>query len=167
MARFCAAISGLFEARDGLSFLLIPHDYRPYKGCGGDLEVAQALLDLLPERVRRHSAMVRRCRASEVRAISGRLDLIVTGLMHLAIGSVEQGTPVACLAYQGKFEGLMSHFDIAEPNAIVEPQIGLDSLAEFVVPLIEARVELREKLTKEVPRIRRLAEANLVTRRRD
>jgi polysaccharide pyruvyl transferase WcaK-like protein len=157
MERFCSALVDLFETREGLSFLLIPHDYRPYKGYG-DVEVAETLLGLLPEGIRRHSMVVRKCRASEVRAICGRLDFVVAGLMHLAIGCLEQGTPVACLSYQGKFEGLMNHFDIS--GLIMDPEEALDNLAHFVVPLIENRQEIRRKVMGELPRIRRLAQAN-------
>jgi polysaccharide pyruvyl transferase WcaK-like protein len=157
LEKFRSAIVTLFATRGDLSFLFIPHDYRPYGG-SGDVEVAEALLRSLPEGIRRHSMVVGRCRAAEVRAICGRLDFVVAGLMHLAIGSLEQGTPVACLSYQGKFEGLMSHFDIS--GLIMDPEEALDDLPAFVVPLIENREETRKKVMGELPRIRRLAQAN-------
>jgi polysaccharide pyruvyl transferase WcaK-like protein len=161
VAKLSAALFALFSSRRGLSLLLLPHDYRPYKQYPGDAEVAEAVLRRLPQEMRAHTiALTRPCRAAEIKAICGSLDLVVTGLMHLAIGSLGQGTPVACLPYQGKFEGLMSHFGLrgstTDPAGVLEG----DKLARFVVPLIEKRAQTRAKIEAALPRVRRLARAN-------
>jgi polysaccharide pyruvyl transferase WcaK-like protein len=161
VAKLSDALVALFSSRSDLSFLLIPHDYRPYKQYPGDAEVAESVLCRLPRELRaRTLVLTHPCRAAEVKAICGSLDLVVTGLMHLAIGSLGQGTPVACLPYQGKFDGLMSHFglrgSITDPAGVLDG----DKLARFVVPLIERRVQTRAKIEAALPRIRRLAQAN-------
>jgi polysaccharide pyruvyl transferase WcaK-like protein len=158
MAAFRSALIDLFAARADLSFLLMPHDYRPYRGYPGDLQVAEELLASLPAGIRAHSTIVGKCRASEIRAVCGRVDLVVTGLMHLAIAALDRETPVACLSYQGKFEGLLSHFGV--DGLIMDPRAAVDDLARFVGPLIEQREDIRNRIATELPRIRRLAQAN-------
>jgi polysaccharide pyruvyl transferase WcaK-like protein len=165
VAKLSTALGRLFASRRGLSFLLIPHDYRPHKHCPGDAEVAQAVQRRLPGEVRSHAmAITLPCRAGEVKAICAKLDLVVTGLMHLAIGSLGQGTPVACLRYQGKFEGLMSHFGLRGSITDAAGVLDDDRLARFVIPLIERRAQNRAKIEAALPRVRRLAQANFKER---
>jgi polysaccharide pyruvyl transferase WcaK-like protein len=48
----------------------------------------------------------------EIKALSGQVDLVLTGRMHLAIAALGMGTPAFCTVYQGKFEGLMQMFEL-------------------------------------------------------
>ena len=158
MGRFRDAVTALCDSGQGFSLVLIPHDYRCSKRYPGDVELAEGLLAMLPDEIRRHSMVVGRCRASEIRSICGQLDFVVTGLMHLAIAALERGTPLVCLSYQGKFEGLMSHLNIDGLN--LDPEEALAGFKERVLPLIAGRDEIRNKIASRLPAIKSLAQAN-------
>lgn len=92
------------------AFLLIPHDRRHLAGDASVLKpLYLRLKSILGDRV---MLLDGHRSAAELKATAGRLDGVVTGRMHLAIGSLGAGVPVMCIVYQGKFEGLMSHFDL-------------------------------------------------------
>lgn len=98
--------------------------------------------------------------AAEVKAICGELDLVLSGKMHLAIACLGQATPVACISYQDKFEGLFQQFDLE--NMIIEPTEAFQPgrLADFLWPLIEKRKEIRHHIQLKLPYIQQLAQAN-------
>lgn len=90
----------------------------------------------------------------------GELDLVLSGKMHLAIACLGQATPVACISYQDKFEGLFQQFDLE--NMIIEPTEAFQPgrLADFLWPLIEKRKEIRHHIQLKLPYIQQLAQAN-------
>lgn len=104
-----------------VAWLLIPHDRRVVAGDNSVLEpIYKRLKADLGDDIRLFSGFRA---AAELKAIAAQLDGVVTGRMHLAIGSLGGGTPVLCVTYQDKFEGLMIHFDL--------PTTALISMAEF------------------------------------
>lgn len=62
---------------------------------------------------------------AEVRGLTARAALTVTGRMHLAVMSLMHGVPAVTLATQGKVEGLMRLFGV--PELCVEPRPGFSA----------------------------------------
>jgi polysaccharide pyruvyl transferase WcaK-like protein len=143
-----------------MSFVMVPHDYRKHKdSC--DIIVSESVWDSLPYEIKEHSMVItEKCRASEIKSICRHLDFVLSGLMHLAIGALGQGTPAVCVSYQGKFEGLFSHFRLS--GMTIEPEEALQpgNLVNFLMPLIEKREDIRKHIQAELPRIKQLAQAN-------
>jgi polysaccharide pyruvyl transferase WcaK-like protein len=105
---FAATLTELFSQCGPLSFLLIPHDVR---GKVSDVSLAKALLESILPEIKPYCMQVPApCRAAEIKAICADIDIVLSGKMHLAIACLGQGTPVACVTYQDKFEGLFKHF---------------------------------------------------------
>ncbi|MGX2039516.1 polysaccharide pyruvyl transferase family protein [Methylocaldum sp. MU1018] len=148
-------------ARRPVSFLLIPHDFR-----GGTLGDG-AMLSPIYERVRpvlgdRVIYPSNPLHAAELKALAGSADLTVTGRMHLAVGSLSQGVPVAAITYQDKFQGLFRHFGLPE-SLMLPPDRTRDpaAFARMVETAIDRRRELAEQVAAKLPEVVRLAEINL------
>ncbi|TLN28532.1 glycosyl transferase family 1, partial [bacterium] len=98
--------------------------------------------------------------AAEIKAICGQLDLALSGRMHMAIACLGQGTPVACITYQGKFEGLYRHFELdgltIDPVTATQP----GRLAAFFLPVIDRREAIRRQIQSQLPKVRVLAAEN-------
>ncbi len=139
--------------------VLLSHDVR--SGAAGDSEALAAILDQLPENLRQRALLLDdSAMAWELKQLCGSLDLVVTGRMHLAIASMGMTTPVLCLAYMGKFRGLMEHIGI--DTMVVDPQsIGSsDDLLAVIGRLQRDSVTLREKLAAKLPEIRDMSQGN-------
>jgi polysaccharide pyruvyl transferase WcaK-like protein len=82
--------------------------------------------------------------------------------MHLAIACLGQGTPVACVTYQGKFEGLFRHFELdgmtIEPEQAFQPE----GLVKFLMPLIEKRKDISKQVQLKLPQVQQLAQVNFI-----
>ena len=95
----------------------------------------------------------------------GHLDCVLTGRMHLAIACLGQGIPIACITYQGKFDGFYQHFDL-EP-LFLEPKELFTSeknhLVDLVNKLIEQREELRKQVLNKLDEVKKLSEANFTS----
>ncbi len=93
------------------SILFFPHDLRPSPI--GDVEIISslygALRDEFPDRLWLLEPPIN---AWDVKALLGGVDSIVTGRMHAAIAALSNGVAPMCVVYQGKFEGLMQHFQL-------------------------------------------------------
>jgi len=149
----------LFSQDNRFSFLLIPHDFR---GKYSDITLAVALLKALPVEMKPYCTCVPTpCTATDIKSICGTLDFVLCGRMHLAIACLGQGTPVACISYQGKFEGLFQHFDLE--GMTLDPKCAFESdiLFSFVMPLIKQRNKIREQIQLRLPRIQELSKLNL------
>jgi polysaccharide pyruvyl transferase WcaK-like protein len=142
-----------------VSWLLLPHDVR---GKTSDVELAGRLFASLEPLMADHARVLPfPCRAAEIKAVVGELDAVLSGKMHLAIACLGQATPVGCIVYQGKFEGLFRHFGLTDtvlaPEAALEPGI----LGEFLASLVSRRALLRQQIERRLPGVRALAEKNL------
>jgi polysaccharide pyruvyl transferase WcaK-like protein len=154
-----SAMVELYSKCDHLSFLMVPHDTRETIN---DATLASAVLEALPSEMAPHCLQVPTpCRAAEIKAICAELDIVLSGKMHLAIACLGQGTPVACITYQGKFEGLFQHFELDGMTITPEQALRPGKLSEFFLPLIEKRENLRRHIQSQLPRIQALARANL------
>jgi polysaccharide pyruvyl transferase WcaK-like protein len=145
-----------------VSFVVIPHDFREAEGAISDIAFAEMIWNFLPSEIQYHCLKVPTpCTAGDIKSICGKLDLVVTGRMHLAIASLGQGTPAACITYQGKFEGLFKHFGLDGMTINPEQAIKTESIFNFVMPLIENRKEIRRQISSKLPYIQQMAKANL------
>lgn len=144
--------------RCNLAFLLIPHDVKPM--CG-DIRLLQSLESELNRYGSRMVRSVLLTDPAKIKRIVGLLALVVTGRMHLAIASLGMGTPVLCVAYQDKFEGLFQHFDfpleyLAQPQECVTNAFSIK--IENVVQHLD---EMRDRIAKALPEVMRASEKNL------
>lgn len=158
ITRFVEALTQVYEGNLPVSFLLIPHDMRePHS----DVSMAANIHAQLPPPVRAHSlAVTAALPAAQIKALCSKLDFAVSSRMHLAIACLGQGTPVACITYQGKFEGLFEHFHLdgmlMDAKAVLEP----DALSAFLTTTLNQRDAARIAITASWPQVRHLAESN-------
>ncbi len=155
---YVAIISHLSEQEGNLSFVLIPHDTR---GPHSDTMMAEKLFQGLPDAVAPHvlnasASMV----ASEIKALCGHLDCLLSGRMHLAIAALGMGIPVACVEYQGKFEGLFQHFGIDGMVLDNTQALSSDSIGTMLRALIKQRHDLARKIKARLPDILNLSMIN-------
>lgn len=151
----------LYSRNEQLSFALIPHDFRNFGENNSDIVLAEEILNVLPSEIRTHCIKVPTpCSSAEIKAVCGNIDIVLSGRMHLAIACLGQGTPAACITYQGKFEGLYKHFELE--GMTIEPEQALQpgNLVEFFMPLIDKREDIRKHIQSKLPEVTKLAKAN-------
>ena len=150
------ALTRLLSERDDLDILCIPHDYR---GDESDCAHAGELAARIgrPDRAR---ALTEKYRASEIKTFASRMDLILTGRMHLAIEAMGAGVPVCCVTYQDKFEGLFDLFKM-EPIVLAPENATAETLHAMVAGALDRRADLRERVGFELGRVREMSRANL------
>lgn len=155
---YVALIIRLSEQRGNLSFVLIPHDTR---GLHSDIAIAAKIFQRLPNEVAANvlnaSASMA---ASEIKALCGHLDCLISGRMHLAIAALGMGVPVACIEYQGKFEGLFRHFGIDGMVIDNTQALCFDSIETLLRTLIRNRHGLARKIKARLPDIINLSLMN-------
>lgn len=126
-----------------IKILLLAHDYRQNDGDGRCLKMINSFLkDEFHDRV---TYPTTEFTAAQLKRIVGWMDGVVTGRMHLAIGSLGMGVPVATITYQGKFAGLMKHFEYP-----IDLQISAD---DAMHP--ENTVALLDRFLTQLPQLRR------------
>ncbi|MDY6783750.1 MAG: polysaccharide pyruvyl transferase family protein [Cyanobacteriota bacterium] len=158
---YIATLNELYAQKPNLSFVLIPHDFRNINGKNSDIVLAKAILEQLPPEMQGDCIQVPTpCSAADIKGIAGKLDLVLSGRMHFAIASLGQETPAACITYQGKFEGLFEHLGLE--GMTIEPEKALQpgNLVPFLIPLIEKRDKIRDRLGETLPRVKELARSN-------
>ena len=148
----------LYSQNNHFRFLLIPHDSR---SSYSDIALAKSILKALPDKIQSYCICdPTPCSAAEIKSICGNLDFVLCSRMHIAIACLGQGTPVACIEYQGKFKGLYKHFElngmIIDQKQALQPEL----LFSFIKPLIDQRDEIREQIKLKFPRIQQLAQSN-------
>jgi polysaccharide pyruvyl transferase WcaK-like protein len=151
-------IESIIASRTNVSFLLIPHDHR---GEYSDVKLSNMLLSSLPDAMHSHIKMtLSENTASEIKALCGHLDLVVTGRMHLAIAALGQGVPAIGITYQGKFEGLYAHFELE--NLTISPNAAFQSnnLAQLILATIPRLETLRAQIQKNLSTVMSLASIN-------
>lgn len=155
---FASTITELSSRCKILSFILIPHDIR---GKISDVILANALKDAIHPELKPYCMQVPpQCTAAEIKTICAAIDGALSGRMHLAIACLGQGTPVGCITYQDKFEGLFQHFELDGLTIDPEQALQPEKLSNFFLPLIQNREEIHQHILSKLPEIRRLARAN-------
>ena len=149
-----------FSEDNDYSFVLIPHDFRS-KNDVGDIQFAELILDGLPHHIKKHSMTIPvPCTASEIKFMCGKLDLVLTGRMHLAIAALGQCTPTACITYQGKFEGLFKHFEIDDMAITPEEALQPSKFLQFLNAAMSKRSEVRDQISKKLPEVHKKSMLN-------
>lgn len=147
------------ESNPERAILLLPHDCKPQPV--GDVEPLQALYDRLAPQFGDRVHMVQfPFEAWDVKAMAEVLDFALSARMHFAIACLGTGVPPLCIAYAGKFEGLMQHFGLEDMlvsnEEVLDPEVLLARLEAF-----ETRVPaMKETITAGMARVKELSERN-------
>lgn len=148
--KFSSLINSYARASgESLSWLLMPHDDREE---AGDMRAMAALYACLSEEARATALLVNvPPRADSIKKILSNVDGVVTGRMHMAIAALGSGVPVMALAYQGKFAGLMQHFDqptwlVRDPASVLVDSALTDSVQRFLDELPRLTTQVRKYL---------------------
>jgi colanic acid/amylovoran biosynthesis protein len=160
LAVAAAAAIKAISSGERVAWLLLAHDFRTRTACSETLaEVERHAGATLGDRLLRPTDELT---AAELKAIVGRVDGVLSGRMHLAIAALGQGTPVACLTYQGKFEGLFEHFGLS-PTLLMDPKEALrpGALESLLRALVSGADAHRQVVARHLPEVRRLAALNL------
>jgi colanic acid/amylovoran biosynthesis protein len=94
----------------------------------------------------------------QVAWVARQASAVLTGRMHLAILSINQGVPAAILATQGKVSGLLDYLDM--PELLLEPAPGFAIAAIRALDQILDDPSIRIRLELHLPELRALAELN-------
>jgi len=142
------------------SWLLLAHDYRPEIA---DDNCLRPLADRLKPTLGDHVHHVDQAlSAGEIKAVVGLVDGVITGRMHLAIAALGQGTPVAAITYQDKFQGLFAHFGVSE-SLLLSPAEFLvdDNFEKFVQQFLSTHEAVGGKVRQMLPAVMELSRANI------
>jgi polysaccharide pyruvyl transferase WcaK-like protein len=141
------------------SILLTPHDFR--EGNLGDNAALSHLHGLLKPLLGKHVYHASRpARASEIKAMMGAADMLITGRMHLGVGALSVGVPMWGLSPQDKFIGLFEHFGLADQRITPMAAQNVATLEAFVADAFTRREEVREQVLAELARVKALAAVN-------
>ena len=156
----CQCLTALAQRRPDVDFIFVPHDFREH------LSDTSLLREIYNGLARDGSTSVHLLEppfsAWDVKSVVGGVDLVFTARMHLAIAALGQGVPVACTVYQGKFEGLLSHFGLDCP--IVQPgwwRTCPEAIAGILANAIDCAPRDRATIQAALPTVQRLALDNL------
>jgi polysaccharide pyruvyl transferase WcaK-like protein len=143
-----------------VSFLLIPHDFRgPLRGDDTILEPLYGLVrPVLGERVTYAQTA---CSAAQAKAIAKLADQLVTARMHLGIGALSLGVPIAGVTFQEKFKGLLGHFGI-QSSLIISPEDALlpVRLAQLIKDSISTYKVNSSHVRRNLPKVMEMARSN-------
>lgn len=143
------------------SFVLIPHDFRNINQQSSDISLSKAIMKALPKEIQSDCMQVPTpFSAAEIKSVCKHLDIVLTGRMHLCIACLSQGTPVGCITYQGKFQGLFEHIQLDGMLIAPEQASQPGHLSNFFIPLIQHREHNRQQIQKVIPKVKQLALAN-------
>jgi len=154
------ALAGAMGKRP-VSFVMISHDYRgPGMGdCEILAEITNRLQSLGFENVLYFNDQLH---ASELKALAGIMDIVITGRMHLSIAALGQGTPVAAITYQGKFHGLFQHFGLSDKYLISPEEIKYSDVFErWIISALDSQKDLKRQVAETLPSVKKLAYKNL------
>ena len=141
-----------------LAFMLLPHDLKPQSG---DVAILQELGKTLQQNGFAHVRYTQVDQPDKIKRITGLLDLIITGRMHLAIAALGSGTPILSITYQDKFEGLYQHFGLSLEHTISPQRCLSDEFLASIELAYEQRQDNRERIRTSLPRVKALALRNL------
>lgn len=136
----------------GRNVVVLPHVQR---GDHGDIEEGTRVAQGYPEG--QVLLVDRLLEPSEIRSLTERAEVVVTGRMHLAIMALSQGTPALVVSTQGKVEGLAELFETQD--LLLEPAPGFGSVAiERIAP--ERLETFRKRVAERLPIVTDLASRN-------
>jgi polysaccharide pyruvyl transferase WcaK-like protein len=152
-----SVLTTLAKTRD-VSYVLIPHDSRPLIGDKVSLEpIRDNLVKQNIAEVYFFETQV----STTLKAVSGKLDAVLTGRMHLSIAALGMGVPVFCFSYAAKFAGLLKHFSLPlwlapEATILLDEDMLLAEISKFV----DQHEALREIVISAWPAVKKASERN-------
>lgn len=156
-----ACLEGWLADDPHRAILLLPHDYKPQPV--GDVEPLREIRDRLAPRFADRIHMVDfPFDTWDVKAMAAELDFALLARMHFGIACLGQGVPPLCVAYQGKFEGLMHHVGLDPAAMMLSYDEAVDAAAlrarldAFEADLPRMKAEIAARL----PGIRDLSRKN-------
>lgn len=154
-------LSCILRSDRSINFVLIPHDDRNLLTDNMMLEVIAKYLysQGFNERVYYISHVYR---ASQLKAICGLLDGLVSSRMHLAIAALGQKKSVLAVTYQGKFEGLYRHFCLSTDYLLTPTDFMSDKMIYKFHSYISHLSELTICVQKNLDKVIKLSERNLI-----
>ncbi|WP_439401343.1 polysaccharide pyruvyl transferase family protein [Bradyrhizobium sp. DASA03068] len=160
MIELAASAMERLSRQHNVSWVLLAHDYRPEIA---DDNCLRPLADRLKPTLGEHVHHVEQTlSAGEIKAVVGLVDGVITGRMHLAIAALGQGTPVAAITYQDKFQGLFAHFGISEQLLLSPAQFLVgDSFEQFVGHFLGAFEAAGDQVRQALPDVMELSRANI------
>jgi polysaccharide pyruvyl transferase WcaK-like protein len=144
----------------GLSIVLVPHDVRSRRP---DQQLLADAAAALPAGLQQRLYMFPPKSPGAIKSMLSHVDMIVTGRMHAAILAMASGTPAYCFAYQDKFEGLYSFFELEDAGLLSSPEaLAADPAAvgHNVLSRLRDCAQLRTAIEKHLPRVLQLSRDN-------
>lgn len=144
-------LADILHRNQNIHFVLIPHDDRSKL-------TDNLMLDTISNELTRIGLAERFYydpkvyRASQIKAICGLIDGLVSSRMHLAIAALGQGKSIMATTYQGKFEGLFQHFDLPQdylmaPKDFISHNM-VDCFFKYVDHLPQLTLKVQNKLNQ-------------------
>ena len=156
---YIKAIDSLQNHLGRLAIIMLPHDVR---NDNNDIVTCQSITSRLSSKTPvYHGFLHNDLSAKLLKAASARCDVVLTGRMHLAIGSLGSGVPPACIGYQDKFEGLFEHFGLNNMVISADAALNSDRLSTLVTRIALNRDTLKKQIKQALPHVIDLARANL------
>lgn len=149
-----------FLAENNISMLLVPHDIRPENR---DEDLLNSASLATTKNLHDRFYMLPPRSPAIVKAVLSNVDMVVTGRMHAAILGLSTGTPPFCFAYQDKFEGLMSFFELENLDLLSTPEELCENPIEMGKKIILHldKIDIYKKLIeKNLPKVINLSKEN-------
>lgn len=140
-----------------INYILVPHDLKP---SSGDIELLTALKECLQEKAPEQVLYVELKDPRAIKGLASKLDALVTGRMHLAIAALGSSTPVLCIDYQDKFEGLLRKFGLSITDSLCTKEELIGTINERIINLIDKRLVNKQIIQSNLPYVSMLSESN-------
>lgn len=141
----------------GCALLCLTHDNRT---AHSDARFMQRIIDRLAPETLVHF-VPETVRATDIKFLCSKVDLTVTGRMHMGIASLGAGTTTMILDFQGKVRGLYELFGLPELAIdvldVMKPKVLVASVAEKLA----RKDDLAEVISSKLPEIQALSGRNL------
>ncbi|MEQ9639472.1 MAG: polysaccharide pyruvyl transferase family protein [Alphaproteobacteria bacterium] len=99
--RYVESVHTVLAENPALACVFLPHDVR---GDISDVSLLSSISNRLPAELRQRVHLLQpEFDEADIKGLAAKLDLLVSGRMHLAIAGLSQGVPTLGLSYQGKF----------------------------------------------------------------
>ena len=154
-------VLGRLRHRYPVSILLIAHDFR--EGDLGDNAALSPLYKLLAPMFGGHVLHASRpARASEIKAMLGTVDMLITGRMHLGVSALSVGVPMWGVSPQDKFIGLFEHFGLPDQRITPLQACNVAELKDFIENAFSQREQVRGQIRAALPAVKALATKNFL-----
>lgn len=137
----------------GVRLLLVPHVCGTEKSTEDETRLCKKLASQL---AREHGDRVlyvdKFLNHRQIKALIGKCDIFIGARMHACIAAVSQAVPAVCLAYSGKFEGVMAPLG---PGAHVVDlrTTGTAEVIGAAAKVLNARQSLRSELSSRLEKL--------------